>query len=307
MYSMYTVTAVAELTGLTPETLRAWERRHQVVAPDRDAAGRRVYDTAAVERLARLKRLTDAGHAIRRLAGLDDAALAELDRETAGAASVAAATPLDALRARLLGAVREYRADDFDRALGLSLATVEIPSLVHHVLAPLLHEVGRLWADGQIDIAQERLLSSALKTRALALINQRERVAQPMLLLATLSGERHELGLLLVALLAQFARVPFEYLGADLPPAEIARTARHLNPRVVALSLVHSAQNDGTAQVGLLRRLLPATTALWVGGAGAGEIDVGADDITVFSDVAQAERALRQLSAAQRTGAGLAS
>ena len=48
---MFPVKATADLTGLTPETLRAWERRHGAVVPHRDDAGRRLYDAAMVERL----------------------------------------------------------------------------------------------------------------------------------------------------------------------------------------------------------------------------------------------------------------
>ena len=103
---MYSMKATSELTGLTAETLRAWERRYGLVAPERDRSGRRGYSREAVERLARLKRLTDRGHAIRHLAALDDAALAALEAEAA-AAPVPAATadPLQALRLQLLQAV----------------------------------------------------------------------------------------------------------------------------------------------------------------------------------------------------------
>ena len=47
------VKAAAELSGLTPETLRAWERRHAAVVPHRDGKGRRLYDAAMIERLVR--------------------------------------------------------------------------------------------------------------------------------------------------------------------------------------------------------------------------------------------------------------
>ena len=72
---MFPVKAAAELSGLTPETLRAWERRHGAVVPHRDEQGRRLYDAAMVDRLTRLHRLTNRGHPIRDLAALDDAAL----------------------------------------------------------------------------------------------------------------------------------------------------------------------------------------------------------------------------------------
>ena len=97
---MFPVKAAAELSGLTSETLRAWERRHAAVVPHRDDKGRRLYDGAMVERLTRLHRLTDRGHPIRDLAGMEDAAL---DRLLEGAGAAGAAGPAGQLIAQLLG------------------------------------------------------------------------------------------------------------------------------------------------------------------------------------------------------------
>ena len=53
---MYSIKAVSQATGLTVETLRAWERRYRVVVPRRDDMGRRVYGPDDVLRLRRLQR-----------------------------------------------------------------------------------------------------------------------------------------------------------------------------------------------------------------------------------------------------------
>ena len=75
---MYSIKAVAQATGLTVETLRAWERRYGVVVPNRDEGGRRVYRAEDVLRLRRLREATERGHPIGRLAGLSDDGLASL-------------------------------------------------------------------------------------------------------------------------------------------------------------------------------------------------------------------------------------
>lgn len=63
---------VAKLTGISVHTLRAWEKRHQVVRVVRSDSGRRLYSPADVQRLKRLRQLTAAGHSIGNVAGLDD-------------------------------------------------------------------------------------------------------------------------------------------------------------------------------------------------------------------------------------------
>src|SRR5512141_668232 len=88
----YPVRLVALRTGLTPHVLRAWERRYGVVSPGRTEGGQRLYSELDIERLRLLRRLTDGGHAIRRIASLPLAELARLDEETGGAEERAASS-----------------------------------------------------------------------------------------------------------------------------------------------------------------------------------------------------------------------
>ncbi|MGI9329203.1 MAG: MerR family transcriptional regulator [Gammaproteobacteria bacterium] len=73
----YGIGTASRLTGLTTHTIRAWESRYQAVAAQRDGAGRRRYSPADVERLTKLKQLTDLGERIGGLAGLAETALDE--------------------------------------------------------------------------------------------------------------------------------------------------------------------------------------------------------------------------------------
>ena len=263
---MYPIKAAAELAGLTPETLRAWERRHAAVAPVRDAGGRRLYDAAAIERLTRLHRLTDRGHPIRDLAALDDDALDRLLDE----GRQAAYGGVEALPGRLLDAVADYRVDEFDRDLAVAIATLPMPVLLSRVVMPLLREVGVRWADGRLAIAQERLVSSLLRMRLLAVLDPHPRERRPRVLFATLPGEGHELGLLGAALHAHEAGLPVLYLGTELPAAEIVRVAGRLGAAGVAISsLDPDRARDTLAELRQLDAALPAGTPVWVGGANA--------------------------------------
>ncbi len=82
----YRIGAIARLTGIPTDTLRVWERRYEVVRPLRSETGVRLYRREDVARLAVIKRLVDAGHAIGSVAGLS---LAELEERLAGAVGTA--------------------------------------------------------------------------------------------------------------------------------------------------------------------------------------------------------------------------
>lgn len=263
---MFPVKAAAELTGLTPETLRAWERRHAAVVPHRDAAGRRLYDPAMIERLVRLHQLTERGHPIRDLAALDDAALERLQEEGRHAGQGG----LDVLPERLLDAVADYRVDLFDQQLAVAIATLPVPLLVARVVTPLLHEVGRRWADGRMEIAQERLVSSLLRGRLLSVLNQHPRGGQARVLFATLPGEPHELGLLGAALHGAGAGMAVLYLGTGLPPVELARAANRLGAAAVAISSIDPGQARAALEaLAALDAALDPDMPVWVGGANA--------------------------------------
>ena len=75
--SAYRIGAVARLTGISPDTLRIWERRYEVVEPRRTPKGGRLYSQQDVTRLTMIKTLVDSGHAISTVANLP---LEELNR-----------------------------------------------------------------------------------------------------------------------------------------------------------------------------------------------------------------------------------
>ena len=263
---MYSVTSTSRMTGLAPGTMRAWERRYAVVDPQRDAAGRRVYDAGMVERLTRLQRLTERGHPIRHLATLSDAALEDLLNES----SQIGYGGVEVLVEQMLESVIGYRIGALDRLLSVAIATLPPAILVTRVITPLLTLVGTRWVEGKLDIAQERLLSSLLRARMIAILNPRPSETGPKVLFSTLPGEHHDLGLLMAALLAYGAGAPLLYLGTDLPARDLATLAAELGVKAVALSCVDSGLVDQALdELATLVSLLGTDVHVWVGGAQA--------------------------------------
>ena len=73
----YRIGLTTQITGIRPETLRAWERRYSVVKPIRTEAGDRLYTQADIDRLLLIKRLVDNGDAISAVANLSHDTLKE--------------------------------------------------------------------------------------------------------------------------------------------------------------------------------------------------------------------------------------
>jgi DNA-binding transcriptional MerR regulator/methylmalonyl-CoA mutase cobalamin-binding subunit len=295
---MYSIKAVSQATGLSVETLRAWERRYGIVAPERDELGRRVYRPEDVLRLRRLREATDQGHPIGRLAPLGDLQLASL---LEGSANTPLQATCNAFVERILEAAQRFRAAECEQALTLAIALLPPQQLARDVLKPLLQEVGDRWHRGELTIAQERMVSSSVLKHVSLVLDTYDRCAhRPAMVFATLPGERHELGLLMSAMLCASQGYKVHYLGPDLPPQEIAQFAREVAAIAVAISIVLLDSVAGVpAQLEVLSRSLGGNVPIWLGGAAARALprgDLPASCIVV-QDQTDLEQRLEMLAA----------
>jgi methanogenic corrinoid protein MtbC1 len=275
-HDAFPLRTVAAMTGLTPDLIRAWEKRYAVVAPIRGARGARLYSSADIAHLRLLARVVGAGRAIGDVAALSRAELETLAVRPApdgqGAESRGAQASGEELVNRVLDRLERFDHAAVTRLLGDAVVGLGVRRFVHQVVLPLVHRVGARWADGEVSIAEEHLLTGMLRNLLASLTSGRAGHGRP-LVLATPSGERHEIGLLVVALLARDAGVNVVYLGVDLPAADIISATARTHACVVGLSAVVS-KNRARACVELaaIQAALPASVELWLGGADAGNV-----------------------------------
>jgi DNA-binding transcriptional MerR regulator/methylmalonyl-CoA mutase cobalamin-binding subunit len=295
---MYSIKAVSQATGLSVETLRAWERRYGIVVPERDDLGRRVYRPEDVLRLRRLREATEQGHPIGRLALLDGAQLASL---LEGSANAPLRATCNAFIERILESAQRFRAAECEQSLTLAIAMLPPQQLARYVLQPLLHEVGERWHRGEFTIAQERMVSSSIRKHVALVLDTYDRCAhRPAIVFATLPGERHELGLLMSAMICASQGHKVHYLGADLPPHEIAQYTREVGAIAVAISVVMLESAEAApAQLDELAHGLEPGVPIWLGGSGTSALPQRELPAccTVVQDQMELEQRLEMLAA----------
>jgi MerR family transcriptional regulator, light-induced transcriptional regulator len=275
MPELYPIRAVVQMTGLSIDTLRAWERRHQAVVPDRSGDGRQ-YASAQVERLLLLKELVAQGHRIGAIAALPVRQLRALRvqpqlRPIAG--SVNASTT--GLLERTLGAIEGFDARALAQELNHLAAALSSREFVYGVVVPLLREVGERWCKGRLSMAQEHMVTQAVRNLLGSLIRLHSPTSGARrILLTTPSGDTHELGLLAAAMLAALSGFEPVCLGPNLPAHEIVDAARRSSVDVVLLGITYGTHVTA-GQVRSIAAELPAKTHLWVGGPAAIDLDRG--------------------------------
>jgi DNA-binding transcriptional MerR regulator len=197
--------AIAHEIGLTKDTLRVWERRYGFPQPLRSTGGERLYPQEQVTKLRLVKRLLDAGHRPSKVLPQSITRLQQL-AEDSGVGQDAPDVELD----WLVELLRVGRYDDFRFEL-LKRATREgLARFVLDVAAPLSARVGNAWAAGTLQVYHEHLFSEAMQVALRSLMRPlsealRGRGAHPRVLLTTLPGEAHGLGILMAEALFALA------------------------------------------------------------------------------------------------------
>lgn len=277
MTSSFSIQAVAERTGLTPHVIRAWERRYGAIEPERSAGKHRLYSESEIERLELLNRAVRSGHSIGKIATLPTEELRELASRPLASSGVGRSKKFDhddmgaPFRSDSLIAVRRFDSVALDSALQCALLSLGHQGLLRFVLAPLAQEIGERWRAGDLTAAHEHFFTSSAKVFLGGLTQQFSPPASaPRIIVATPSGQLHELGALLAASSAENLGWRAIYLGPSLPAHEIAGAALSCDAVAVALSLVYPEDDPQLVyELSRLSDLLPATTRILIGGRAA--------------------------------------
>jgi MerR family transcriptional regulator, light-induced transcriptional regulator len=214
---LYPIRTVSSLTGVNAVTLRAWERRHGLIRPQRTPKGHRLYSRQDIERIQRTVELLERGLAISQVAPLLDPAQAMPGNETVYEGDMWAR-----YRQRMLQAIEAFDETALDAAYHDALSLYPAELVNTHLAKPILVKLGERWKDRPAGIAEEHFFSVYLRNKIGARIQHLNSRGQgPRLLLACLPGEYHEIGLLLFALAAVSHGYRVLVLGANLPFEQI--------------------------------------------------------------------------------------
>ncbi|MFC8347481.1 MerR family transcriptional regulator [Streptomyces sp. NPDC057280] len=266
-----TTGALARRLGVSPTTLRSWDRRYGIGPAVRDEGRHRRWSPRDIEVLEEMCRLTasgvppaEAARAARSSTGGPGPAAEVPARETPRSRA-AGALPLGDVRQEARGLARAAVRLDAPAIEELLAAAVEQYGVVaawQEVMMPTLNAVGRKWASsGDRYVEVEHLLSwhvsTALRRRAPAAPQS----ATGPVVLACAPGEQHSLPLEALNAALGERGVPTRMFGAAVPGETLVAAVRRLGPSAVFLW----AQGRSTADLPLARHV--ATTRWGVKGA----------------------------------------
>ena len=294
---MYTIKQASTRSQVSIPLLRAWERRYGIVEPARTAAGYRLYDDAAVDRIRTMRRLVDAGWSPSTAAAAilsgepivlpaRDEAAAELEPGSSSSGS-----PDASLVRQFVAAAADLDIDGLEHVLDEMFAAGSFEFVADGHVLPALNAVGDAWAAGRLDVASEHAASHAVLRRLAAAYQAAGRTTDTdgVVLVGLPPGVRHELGALAFSTAARRAGLPVVYLGPDLPVEDWVATARRTNARAAVIGVVATSDVEPARSVAAALRRAGPELAIFFGGrtaarAGAGPSPVAGRPAEVLPD-----------------------
>lgn len=263
-HAYLSIGAVERDSGIARDTLRIWERRYGFPEPLRNDKGERMYPEGQLRRLQRIRRLLDQGLRPGKVVALIDADLDLLEAELYPDASTTESIE------HILTVLQTSGGSELEAALAETYKQQGMQVFITETVVPLLHTVGERWAKGKLQIFEEHLLSEVLTRFLNSEISAIQKTSmKPRVLLATLPGEEHTLGLLMFSALLSARNVSVTNLGGEVPLDQIVLAVDRLNADALGITFSGAYQYENIrSNLIELRDSIPENVDIWLGGEG---------------------------------------
>jgi DNA-binding transcriptional MerR regulator/methylmalonyl-CoA mutase cobalamin-binding subunit len=263
---LFSIGVVERDTGIGRDTLRVWERRYGFPEPVRDDKGERKYSEKQLRQLQRIRRLLDQGIRPGKLLPLGEEGLDDLEARLQSEQSV----QLEQTVSEVIEAIHSADTEQLELLFHRQYEQQGMQGFILDTVVPLLNTVGKFWAHGKLQIYQEHFLSQQLiRFLNTEIASMQQHAMKPRVLLATLPGEEHTLGLLMVSAMLSSHGISTINLGAEVPMDQILHAVEQFHADIVGITFSGSYQYKNIRpHLRELRELLPDDVEIWTGGEG---------------------------------------
>jgi len=232
----YSIKDLEVLSGVKMHTIRIWEKRYDLLKPDRTDTNIRYYSDEDLKRLLNISYLINNGFKISKVAGWDQSVISQTVLKVSNEKS----SDSDYVSRLLLLMINLDNAG-FESLMNDVFSKFDFEEACYSVFFQLFEKVGRYWQAGSVFPAQEHYVSYLFRQKLIAAIDQLESNYQGAGILFFLpENELHELGLLFYAFLARKLKYNVIYLGQSLPLEDLDKVQQKINIKYVFTSFVNA-------------------------------------------------------------------
>lgn len=237
--NQFSISQLAQFSGIKPHTIRIWEQRYNALQPQRSEGNTRYYDGAQLRRLLNIVSLSKSRLKISRLCAMNDDELFNLLQEYYLTAEEQ--NDYDYFVNRLVAAGMSYDEDGFTKLFSHCLLRFGLVATYKNIIYPMLNRVGLMWSANSIPPSQEHYITNLIRQKLFtsidAMASEGEEAAKWLLFLP--ENEFHEIGLLFAGYLLKSTGNRVIYLGANVPLTSVKDSLEDTGADHLMLFLVH--------------------------------------------------------------------
>ncbi len=222
----YSIKDLEKLSGIKAHTIRIWEKRYQLIKPERTCTNIRLYSDCDLRRIMNVSILNRRGLKISLIASLSE----EEMRDKIVMLTQNSFTQDDQVE-NLVVSMIDLDEARFEKIISASILKIGFEETFYKVVFPLLDKIGLLWQAGTINPAQEHFITNLLRQKLIVAIDGIIPAPLPtpkMFILFLPEGEFHELGLLYYHYLIKKRGHKVLYLGSSVPVRDLADIVRNV-------------------------------------------------------------------------------
>lgn len=242
--SQYKISDLENLSGIKSHTIRIWEQRYGLLEPHRTETNIRYYDDEHLRKLLNTVTLIDAGYKISAVGGLTVPAIEKEIEKLSLSADIGIKESI--FINQLITAGLEYNEEKFAHHFEELINTFGFIAGYEKVIYPMLEKIGFLWLANDLNPAQEHFITTLIKQKAYAAINDLPIVnnSKQNWLLFMPENDHHDMGLLVSSYILRKSGYKVCFLGADVPYSSVVEAA-NFNKSTHLLFFVVARQKEG--------------------------------------------------------------
>ena len=266
---VYKIDHVAKLTGLSKHVIRSWEKRFDLLNPERGGNRYRMYTQRDVDLLIFIKKELEEGFAIGELAKLGrEHLLLQMDHKKTILHS-SNESPLVRVNDVLIDSLSPFDKNKFVRGLDEAVALLSFDQVFLKILIPLQQRVGDLWHEGKIGVGEEHFVTHHVRQKFISVINQIPVSDNgPKVVISCLPNDYHEMGACIAAYHCAMAGCQVFYLGANMPVDGLKEFCTLTSPALILLACTKELEDFEAKSLAddYANKLLPICP-VWAGGS----------------------------------------
>jgi DNA-binding transcriptional MerR regulator len=238
----FSIKDLENLSGIKAHTIRIWEKRYNIMTPNRSGTNIRSYDIGNLQKILNVTFLNEHGYKISRIAKLSDEEIGKMVKGVAASAS-------EQNRAINSFKIAMINFDQvlFNTTYKSLLTKKTFREIFLEIFLPLLSEIGLLWQTDTINPVHEHFLVGLIKQKLYLNIAQledeNEYDTNDLYVLFLPENEIHDLGILYLNYELNFHNKKTIYLGPSMPIADMKYLLEiHLNPKFISYLTVSSIE-----------------------------------------------------------------